>query len=339
MLARRRGMNGGGGVGTNAFNSFSAVSNLYRQSSFRLSSPNTGAASNAAISAIASHTRPSSVIRRPSSGQSLKLNTNLKLSPHNSTNTSPTKVTTPVTLANPFAKVSHFVNAYIVLQEFCKEVAAVVLVKHASGQGPAGIFNTTSDGFGTGFGTPITDSSRLSSEAMSTDIPHKSPSYIAMETGFANLTKRQRDSVGSFGSGISERINLRHRESMGSMASERMAGSVTDRSGTFTPRRLSVGAMQKEETTSYIKNLSTFVKQAAVRGFVTRKSGEKEDDDDDEDDDNGTDREKQGEIGTDSSSGSEAEKVNLEISGGKWMKTDKWEESQDREERLPVTTV
>ncbi|ORX59594.1 hypothetical protein DM01DRAFT_1405113 [Hesseltinella vesiculosa] len=39
---------------------------------------------------------------------------------------------TPVTMTNPFAKLSNFVHAYIVLQEFCKELAAVVLVRHSS---------------------------------------------------------------------------------------------------------------------------------------------------------------------------------------------------------------
>lgn len=39
---------------------------------------------------------------------------------------------TPVTVTNPFAKLSNFVNAYIILQEFCKELAAVVLVRHAT---------------------------------------------------------------------------------------------------------------------------------------------------------------------------------------------------------------
>ncbi|KAI7907351.1 Retinoic acid induced 16-like protein-domain-containing protein [Cokeromyces recurvatus] len=39
---------------------------------------------------------------------------------------------TPVTMTNPFAKLSNFVNAYIVLQEFCKELAAVILVRHAT---------------------------------------------------------------------------------------------------------------------------------------------------------------------------------------------------------------
>lgn len=39
---------------------------------------------------------------------------------------------TPVTMTNPFAKLSNFVNSYIVLQEFCKELAAVVLVRHAT---------------------------------------------------------------------------------------------------------------------------------------------------------------------------------------------------------------
>ncbi|CAO3682843.1 unnamed protein product [Rhizopus stolonifer] len=40
--------------------------------------------------------------------------------------------TTPVTMTNPFAKLANFVNSYIVLQEFCKELAAVVLVRHAT---------------------------------------------------------------------------------------------------------------------------------------------------------------------------------------------------------------
>ncbi|CAO3593049.1 unnamed protein product [Absidia cylindrospora] len=39
---------------------------------------------------------------------------------------------TPVTMTNPFAKLSNFVHAYIVLQEFCKELAAVVLVRHST---------------------------------------------------------------------------------------------------------------------------------------------------------------------------------------------------------------
>lgn len=39
---------------------------------------------------------------------------------------------TPVTVTNPFAKLSNFVNAYIILQEFCKELAAVILVRHAT---------------------------------------------------------------------------------------------------------------------------------------------------------------------------------------------------------------
>jgi hypothetical protein len=39
---------------------------------------------------------------------------------------------TPVTMTNPFAKLSNFVNAYIILQEFCKELAAVILVRHAT---------------------------------------------------------------------------------------------------------------------------------------------------------------------------------------------------------------
>lgn len=40
--------------------------------------------------------------------------------------------TTPITMTNPFAKLSNFVNSYIVLQEFCKELAAVILVRHAT---------------------------------------------------------------------------------------------------------------------------------------------------------------------------------------------------------------
>ncbi|KAI8347613.1 Retinoic acid induced 16-like protein-domain-containing protein [Choanephora cucurbitarum] len=39
---------------------------------------------------------------------------------------------TPVTMTNPFAKLTNFVNSYIVLQEFCKELAAVILVRHAT---------------------------------------------------------------------------------------------------------------------------------------------------------------------------------------------------------------
>lgn len=39
---------------------------------------------------------------------------------------------TPVTMTNPFAKLSNFVHAYIVLQEFCKEVAAAALVLHST---------------------------------------------------------------------------------------------------------------------------------------------------------------------------------------------------------------
>ncbi|KAL7332029.1 hypothetical protein PS15p_204135 [Mucor circinelloides] len=39
---------------------------------------------------------------------------------------------TPVTVTNPYAKLSNFVNSYIVLQEFCKELAAVILVRHAT---------------------------------------------------------------------------------------------------------------------------------------------------------------------------------------------------------------
>ncbi|KAI8974291.1 Retinoic acid induced 16-like protein-domain-containing protein [Pilobolus umbonatus] len=39
---------------------------------------------------------------------------------------------TPVTMTNPFAKLSNFVSSYIVLQEFCKELAAVILVRHAT---------------------------------------------------------------------------------------------------------------------------------------------------------------------------------------------------------------
>ncbi|RUS27140.1 Retinoic acid induced 16-like protein-domain-containing protein, partial [Jimgerdemannia flammicorona] len=174
MLARRRGMNGSSGAGAGTFSSFSAVSNLYRQSPFALSSPHTSVTPTApATPAAVTQTRASTVIRRPASTQSLKLITNFKATPMSASNSSPTKATTPVTLANPFAKLAHFVNAYIVLQEFCKEVAAVVLVKHASGENPgsgAGIFSIGVDGgFGTGFGTPMTDTSRLSSE-MAADV-------------------------------------------------------------------------------------------------------------------------------------------------------------------------
>lgn len=46
---------------------------------------------------------------------------------------------TPVTMTNPFAKLSNFVNAYIVLQEFCKELAAVILVRHATNYNDTGL--------------------------------------------------------------------------------------------------------------------------------------------------------------------------------------------------------
>lgn len=46
---------------------------------------------------------------------------------------------TPVTMTNPFAKLSNFVNSYIVLQEFCKELAAVILVRHASNNNESGL--------------------------------------------------------------------------------------------------------------------------------------------------------------------------------------------------------
>jgi hypothetical protein len=45
---------------------------------------------------------------------------------------SPRANATPITMTNPFAKLSNFVNSYIVLQEFCKELAAVILVRHAT---------------------------------------------------------------------------------------------------------------------------------------------------------------------------------------------------------------
>jgi hypothetical protein len=35
-------------------------------------------------------------------------------------------------MTNPFAKLANFVNSYIVLQEFCKELAAVILVRHTT---------------------------------------------------------------------------------------------------------------------------------------------------------------------------------------------------------------
>ncbi|KAI8147534.1 Retinoic acid induced 16-like protein-domain-containing protein [Fennellomyces sp. T-0311] len=46
---------------------------------------------------------------------------------------------TPVTMTNPFAKLSNFVNSYIVLQEFCKELAAVILVRHATDYNDTGL--------------------------------------------------------------------------------------------------------------------------------------------------------------------------------------------------------
>ncbi|KAI9323460.1 Retinoic acid induced 16-like protein-domain-containing protein [Dichotomocladium elegans] len=46
---------------------------------------------------------------------------------------------TPITMTNPFAKLSNFVNSYIVLQEFCKELAAVILVRHATNYNESGL--------------------------------------------------------------------------------------------------------------------------------------------------------------------------------------------------------
>ncbi|KAG2186253.1 hypothetical protein INT43_002691 [Umbelopsis isabellina] len=37
---------------------------------------------------------------------------------------------TPVTLTNPFAKLPEFLTGYIILQEFCKEIAAIAMVKY-----------------------------------------------------------------------------------------------------------------------------------------------------------------------------------------------------------------
>lgn len=37
---------------------------------------------------------------------------------------------TPITLTNPFAKLPEFLTGYIILQEFCKEMAATVMVKY-----------------------------------------------------------------------------------------------------------------------------------------------------------------------------------------------------------------
>lgn len=37
---------------------------------------------------------------------------------------------TPITLTNPFAKLPEFLTGYILLQEFCKEIAATVMVKY-----------------------------------------------------------------------------------------------------------------------------------------------------------------------------------------------------------------
>lgn len=39
---------------------------------------------------------------------------------------------TPITLTNPFAKLPEFLTGYIILQEFCKEMAATVMVKYVS---------------------------------------------------------------------------------------------------------------------------------------------------------------------------------------------------------------
>jgi hypothetical protein len=55
--------------------------------------------------------------------------------PNNSTSNffqNPRANLTPVTMTNPFAKLSNFVHSYIVLQEFCKEVAAAALVLHST---------------------------------------------------------------------------------------------------------------------------------------------------------------------------------------------------------------
>ncbi|KAI8583121.1 hypothetical protein K450DRAFT_224325 [Umbelopsis ramanniana AG] len=43
---------------------------------------------------------------------------------------------TPITLTNPFAKLPEFLTGYIILQEFCKEMAATVMVKYVDASEP-----------------------------------------------------------------------------------------------------------------------------------------------------------------------------------------------------------
>lgn len=43
---------------------------------------------------------------------------------------------TPITLTNPFAKLPEFLTGYIILQEFCKEMAANVMVKYVDASEP-----------------------------------------------------------------------------------------------------------------------------------------------------------------------------------------------------------
>ncbi|KAI7860640.1 Retinoic acid induced 16-like protein-domain-containing protein [Circinella umbellata] len=61
---------------------------------------------------------------------------------------------TPVTMTNPFAKLSNFVNSYIVLQEFCKELAAVILVRHATNYNDTGLVRYQQDPRGSMMGLP-----------------------------------------------------------------------------------------------------------------------------------------------------------------------------------------
>ncbi|KAI9257305.1 Retinoic acid induced 16-like protein-domain-containing protein [Phascolomyces articulosus] len=64
---------------------------------------------------------------------------------------------TPVTMTNPFAKLSNFVNSYIVLQEFCKELAAVILVRHATNSNDTGLVRYQQDPRGSMMGLPQQD--------------------------------------------------------------------------------------------------------------------------------------------------------------------------------------
>ncbi|KAI9485074.1 Retinoic acid induced 16-like protein-domain-containing protein [Zychaea mexicana] len=64
---------------------------------------------------------------------------------------------TPVTMTNPFAKLSNFVNSYIVLQEFCKELAAVILVRHATNYNETGLVRYQQDPRGSVLNLPQQD--------------------------------------------------------------------------------------------------------------------------------------------------------------------------------------